>query len=144
MNTTFAVDCVHLPNTYPNIIDKQILHTPTFHPQPRPKRSYCSSPFSMDCAMAMRLTCSLCMALCHTLLFASTTFSARNAFTMIFTSSEDLPGTLAAPHISPTHVDRQNASLHFQKNNFQHHNCLRLSVKRSGSYIFCFFRHRRG
>ena len=47
-------------------------------------------------AMAMRLTCSLCMALCHALLFAYIPLSARNAFTMIFTSSADLPETLAA------------------------------------------------
>ena len=30
-NTTFAVDCVHLPNTYPNIKDKKILHNSRTH-----------------------------------------------------------------------------------------------------------------
>ena len=38
----------------------------------------------------------LCMALCHALLFACTPLSARNAFTMVFTSSADLPETLVA------------------------------------------------
>ena len=40
--------------------------------------------------------CSLFMVLCHALLFACTSLSARNAFTMIFTSSADLPETLVA------------------------------------------------
>ena len=44
----------------------------------------------------MGCTCSLCTALCHALLFACTPLSAKNAFTMIFTSSADLPETLAA------------------------------------------------
>ena len=30
-NTTFAVDCVHLPNTYPNITDKWIHQSPIRH-----------------------------------------------------------------------------------------------------------------
>ena len=49
----------------------------TFHSKLRSR--YCPSPFSMDCAVAMHLTCSLCIALCHALLIASTPFFARNA-----------------------------------------------------------------
>ena len=47
-------------------------------------------------AVAIRCTCSLCMALCHALLFACAPFSARNAFTLIFTSSEDPPERFVA------------------------------------------------
>ena len=47
--------------------------------------------------MAIRCRCSLCMALCHALLFACTPLSARNAITMIFTSSEDIKETSLVP-----------------------------------------------
>ena len=47
--------------------------------------------FARKKAIAMRCTCSLCTALSHALLFACTPFSAKNALTVIFTSSEDPP-----------------------------------------------------
>ena len=49
--------------------------------------------FVREWAIAIRCMCSLYMALCQALLFACSPFSARNAFTLIFTSSEVLPET---------------------------------------------------
>ena len=66
-----------------------------FHQWLDRERPSCPETFRYVLPENKRLSCvvraSLCMALCHALLFACTPFSARHAFTLIFTSSEDPP-----------------------------------------------------
>ena len=67
--------------------------TPSLSPRECPSLS---CHFGRRAAIATRCICSLCMVLRLALLFACTPLSARNAFTMIFTSSADPPETLCS------------------------------------------------
>ena len=79
-------------SNFQTIEEQQSVREPssTFHQRLKRKRQ--ANPrvvqvrFASARAIAIHCTCTLCMALCHALLFACTPLSTRNAFTMIFTS----------------------------------------------------------